>query len=172
MFAVFFLRKKYGPPIVVLVGVALLAVGIGVTNHAVTGIIGAAIVVVDAAAGVMQEARTLAASETRTSGDEAIRAPQTELDDTPVGFSTCYQIHFGAEAHMHLHIVDSERRAAGLGAQLVRLTAVHYCGVLRLARLYCEPNAFNVALQPHPCRAPAFATCAHGYAVPDRSTAT
>ena len=73
---------------------------------------------------------------------------------------------------MHLHIVDPERRAAGLGTQLVRLTAVHYCGVLRLARLYCEPNAFNVALQPHPCRAPAFATCAHGYAVPVRSTAT
>ena len=57
MFAVFFLRKKYGPPIVVLVGVALLAGGIGVTNHAVTGIIGAALVVVDAAAGVMRKKR-------------------------------------------------------------------------------------------------------------------
>ena len=63
MFAVFFLRKKYGPPIVVLVGVALLAGGIGVTNHAVTGIIGAALVVVDAAAGVMRKNATLAASK-------------------------------------------------------------------------------------------------------------
>ncbi|HEY1829790.1 MAG TPA: hypothetical protein VGG38_06045 [Acidimicrobiales bacterium] len=74
-------------------------------------------------------ATPLAESETRTSGDEAIRAPQTELDDTPVGFSTCDQIHFDAEAHMHLHIVDPERRAAGLGTQLVHLTAVHYCGL-------------------------------------------
>ena len=46
---------------------------------------------------------------------------------------------------MHLHIVDPERRAAGLGSRFVRLTALHYCEVLRLARLYCEPNAFNVA---------------------------
>ncbi len=56
MFAVFFLRKKYGPPIVVLIGVALLAVGVGVTHHTVTGIIGAALVV-GAAAGVMRKKR-------------------------------------------------------------------------------------------------------------------
>jgi RimJ/RimL family protein N-acetyltransferase len=67
-----------------------------------------------------------------------------ELDATFVGFSTADRIQFGEEAHMHLHIVDPERRAAGLGAQFVRLTAAHYCDALRLARLYCEPNAFNV----------------------------
>jgi RimJ/RimL family protein N-acetyltransferase len=68
-----------------------------------------------------------------------------ELDAELVGFSTADQIEFGAEAHMHLHIVDPERRAVGLGAQFVRLTAAHYCDTLRLRRLYCEPNAFNVA---------------------------
>ena len=68
-----------------------------------------------------------------------------KLDDTPVGFSTADQIQFGVEAHMHLHIIDHERRAAGLGSRFVRLTAMHYCKVLRLDRLYCEPNAFNVA---------------------------
>lgn len=68
-----------------------------------------------------------------------------ELDDAPVGFSTADQIHFGAEAHMHLHIVDPERRAAGLGTQFVRLTAVHYCDALQLISLYCEPNALNAA---------------------------
>jgi RimJ/RimL family protein N-acetyltransferase len=68
-----------------------------------------------------------------------------ELDGTLVGFSTADQIEFGAEAHMHLHILNPERRAAGLGARFIRLTATHYCGVLRLAGLYCEPNAFNVA---------------------------
>jgi RimJ/RimL family protein N-acetyltransferase len=68
-----------------------------------------------------------------------------ELAGEWVGFSTADQIQFGAEAHMHLHIVDPARRAAGLGTQFVRLTAAYYCTTLRLARLYCEPNAFNVA---------------------------
>ena len=68
-----------------------------------------------------------------------------KLDDTLVGFSTADRIQFGVEAHMHLHIVDPERRTAGLGSRFVRLTAVHYCEVLRLARLYSEPNACNVA---------------------------
>jgi RimJ/RimL family protein N-acetyltransferase len=68
-----------------------------------------------------------------------------ELDHTLIGFSTADQIRFGVEARMHLHIVDPQRRAVGLGSRFVRLTAVHYCQALRLARLYCEPNALNVA---------------------------
>jgi RimJ/RimL family protein N-acetyltransferase len=68
-----------------------------------------------------------------------------ELDGSLVGFSTADQIHVGDEAHMHLHIVDAENRASGLGTQFVSLTAVHLCDVLRLNRLYCEPNAFNAA---------------------------
>ena len=46
---------------------------------------------------------------------------------------------------MHLHIVDPTRRGSGLGAQFVRMTATHFCDVLRLKHLYCKPNAFNVA---------------------------
>jgi RimJ/RimL family protein N-acetyltransferase len=68
-----------------------------------------------------------------------------ELDGTLVGFSTADQIRLGDEAHMHLHIIDPERRARGLGAQFVRLTAGHLCEALRLKHLYCEPNAFNIA---------------------------
>lgn len=68
-----------------------------------------------------------------------------ELNGQLVGFSTADQIQFGAEAHMHLHIVDPGHRAVGLGTQFVRLTAAHYCDALRLTRLYCEPNAFNLA---------------------------
>lgn len=55
MVVLFFLRKRYGPPVVVLAGVALLAIGAGVTHHAVTGIIGAALVVIGAAAGVTRK---------------------------------------------------------------------------------------------------------------------
>lgn len=68
-----------------------------------------------------------------------------ELDGALVGFSTADRIRIGDEAHMHLHIVDPERRARGLGTQFVRLTAAHLCDVLRLKHLYCEPNAFNIA---------------------------
>jgi RimJ/RimL family protein N-acetyltransferase len=68
-----------------------------------------------------------------------------ELDGSLVGFSTADQIRIGDEAHMHLHIIEPERRASGLGTQFVCLTAAHLCDVFRLKRLYCEPNAFNVA---------------------------
>jgi RimJ/RimL family protein N-acetyltransferase len=68
-----------------------------------------------------------------------------ELDDAVVGFSTADRIVFGQEAYMHLHILDAERRRAGLGTQFVRLSAEEYFGVFELQRLFCEPNALNVA---------------------------
>ena len=68
-----------------------------------------------------------------------------ELDGAAFGFSTADKIRYGAEANMHLHIVDPERRRAGLGSECVRRTAAIYFEVLDLQRLFCEPNAFNVA---------------------------
>lgn len=67
------------------------------------------------------------------------------LDGDTVGFSTVDQIRFGQEAFMHLHIVDPTRRARGLGTRFVRASAYEYFRVLQLARLFCQPNAFNVA---------------------------
>ncbi len=46
---------------------------------------------------------------------------------------------------MHLHIVEPPDRRAGLGTEFVRLSAAHYFQVLELRRLFCQPNAFNVA---------------------------
>ena len=37
VFMFFFLRFKYGPPIIVLAGAALIAIGAGVTHHLATG---------------------------------------------------------------------------------------------------------------------------------------
>jgi RimJ/RimL family protein N-acetyltransferase len=67
-----------------------------------------------------------------------------ELDGTTVGFSSADRIVFGSEAYMHLHILDPSERRAGLGAQFVRLSAAEYFRVLRLERLFSEPNALNV----------------------------
>lgn len=67
------------------------------------------------------------------------------LDDEIVGFSSADRIEFGEQAFMHLHIRDSGRRHAGLGARFVRLSAPHYAEALQLRRLYCQPNAFNIA---------------------------
>lgn len=67
------------------------------------------------------------------------------LDEEVVGFSSVDQIEFGAQAFMHLHIFESGHRGAGLGSRFVRLSARHYADVLQLRRLYCQPNAFNVA---------------------------
>jgi RimJ/RimL family protein N-acetyltransferase len=67
------------------------------------------------------------------------------LDDRPVGFSTSDKIIYGEQANMHLHVTDPERRNQGIGAECVRRSADIYFERLRLKRLFCEPNAFNVA---------------------------
>ena len=62
-----------------------------------------------------------------------------------VGFSSTDRIDFGNEAFMHLHVLEPRLRSTGLGTQFVRLSAQIYFEVLELRRLFCEPNAFNVA---------------------------
>jgi RimJ/RimL family protein N-acetyltransferase len=68
-----------------------------------------------------------------------------ELDGAAVGFSTADKIVRGEKANMHLHIVDPQRRRSGIGTECVRATARLYFDALELKRLFCEPNAFNVA---------------------------
>ena len=68
-----------------------------------------------------------------------------ELDGSIVGFSSADRIEFGAEAHMHLHILEADHRRSGLGTEFVRLSAAEYFRMLELQRLFCEPNALNVA---------------------------
>ena len=66
-------------------------------------------------------------------------------DDQPVGFSTSDKIRYGEQAHMHLHVTEPERRHQGIGVECVRRSADIYFERLKLKRLFCEPNAFNVA---------------------------
>jgi RimJ/RimL family protein N-acetyltransferase len=66
-------------------------------------------------------------------------------DDQPIGFSSADKIRRGEQANMHLHVVDSERRHRGVGAECVRRSIDIYFETLQLKRLFCEPNAFNVA---------------------------
>lgn len=68
-----------------------------------------------------------------------------ELAGEVVGFSSVDRLVFGQEAFMHLHITKPERRRTGLGTEFVRRSARMYFDVLGLERLYCQPNAFNVA---------------------------
>jgi RimJ/RimL family protein N-acetyltransferase len=65
-------------------------------------------------------------------------------DDQPVGFSTSDKIRSGEQAHMHLHVTEPERRHQGTGVECVRRSADIYFERLKLKRLFCEPNAFNV----------------------------
>jgi RimJ/RimL family protein N-acetyltransferase len=67
------------------------------------------------------------------------------LDDRAIGFSTSDKIVYGEQANMHLHVTDPERRNSGIGAECVRRSADLYFERLKLKRLFCEPNAFNVA---------------------------
>ncbi|MBV9803291.1 MAG: GNAT family N-acetyltransferase, partial [Solirubrobacterales bacterium] len=60
-------------------------------------------------------------------------------------YRTSHQFTFGEEAFMHLHVLDPARRRAGLGAEFVTRTARVLFETLELKRLYCQPNAFNVA---------------------------
>jgi RimJ/RimL family protein N-acetyltransferase len=68
-----------------------------------------------------------------------------ELDGAPIGFSTADRIVYGEQAHMHLHVVDPQRRGSGIGSACVRETVELYFRALALERLFCEPSAFNVA---------------------------
>jgi RimJ/RimL family protein N-acetyltransferase len=68
-----------------------------------------------------------------------------ELDGRVVGFSSVDGIEFGEQAYMHLHIVEEPRRRSGLGTEFVRLSVDEYFRALDLRRLFCQPNAFNVA---------------------------
>ena len=66
-------------------------------------------------------------------------------DNQPIGFSTSDKIAFGEQANMHLHVTDPRRRNQGHGAECVRRSADIYFERLKLKRLFCEPNAFDVA---------------------------
>jgi RimJ/RimL family protein N-acetyltransferase len=46
---------------------------------------------------------------------------------------------------MHLHIINPQHRNAGVGTARVKETARIYFSSLKLLRLFCEPNAFNIA---------------------------
>lgn len=46
---------------------------------------------------------------------------------------------------MHLHIVEEPQRRSGLGTEFVHLSVAEYFRVLQLKRLFCQPNAFNIA---------------------------
>ena len=65
-------------------------------------------------------------------------------DDRAIGYSTLDKIVYGERANMHLHVTDPERRNSGIGTECVR-RAPSLLQRLKLKRLFCEPNAFNVA---------------------------
>ena len=67
------------------------------------------------------------------------------LDDRALGFSTSDKITYGEQANMHLHVVDPGLRGHGYGVECIRRSTDIYFERLKLKRLFCEPNAFNVA---------------------------
>jgi len=98
--------------------------------------------------------RLPAADLWRKTLEEQLRRPAPEranylviwlADDRPVGFSTVNKIVFGDHAFMHLHVVAPDDRAKGIGAECVKRSIPIYFRELELKRLFCEPNAFNVA---------------------------
>jgi RimJ/RimL family protein N-acetyltransferase len=66
-------------------------------------------------------------------------------DGQVVGFSSCDRIVFGDRANMHLHVFEEGKRRTGIGAPCVKQSVEIYFERFRLKRLFCEPNALNVA---------------------------
>jgi RimJ/RimL family protein N-acetyltransferase len=89
--------------------------------------------------------RAFAVDERRPLAQRAQYGVVWVLDGEVVGFSRTERIELGEQAFMHLHILRPPERRQGHGARFVRLSAHHYFEVLGLRRLYCEPNAYNVA---------------------------
>lgn len=89
--------------------------------------------------------RAFEVDERRSLGERSSYGIVWELDGEVVGFSRTERIRLGDQAFMHLHVLRAPDRRQGHGARFVRLSAHHYFDVLGLRRLYCEPNAYNVA---------------------------
>lgn len=68
-----------------------------------------------------------------------------KTDEIPIGFSVADRIIYRQEAYMHLHILSGGQRNTGNGTACVRETVKIYFSALQLQRLFCEPNAFNIA---------------------------
>jgi RimJ/RimL family protein N-acetyltransferase len=68
-----------------------------------------------------------------------------EIDEVVVGFSTVDNLEYGKQAFMHLHIVHGSHRGRGVGTQFVKRSVLMYLSTLKLRRIYCQPNAYNVA---------------------------
>lgn len=68
-----------------------------------------------------------------------------QFDGANLGFSSVDKIKYGEEAHMHLHVFNSQNRRVGYGAMCVRRSVEVYFELLALKRVICEPNAFNAA---------------------------
>jgi RimJ/RimL family protein N-acetyltransferase len=66
-------------------------------------------------------------------------------DGQPIGFSTADRIIHRQEAFIHLHILSADQRKKGRGTACLRDTIRIYFEALALQRIFCEPNAFNVA---------------------------
>lgn len=66
-------------------------------------------------------------------------------DGEAIGSSTADRIVSGDRAYMHLHVQRAEDRGKGYGTELVRRSSWTYLQLFELARLYCEPHAFNFA---------------------------
>lgn len=66
-------------------------------------------------------------------------------NNTPIGHSNINKIHFGKEAHMHLHLWNKEMRQKGMGRQLIKSTLPYYFNNFKLQKMYCEPYALNPA---------------------------
>jgi len=67
------------------------------------------------------------------------------LDGAPVGFSSCDSVEFGESATMHIHVTEPERRRRGIGTVCTLQSVGIYFQRLKLKRLFCQPNAFNIA---------------------------
>jgi RimJ/RimL family protein N-acetyltransferase len=90
-------------------------------------------------------ARTLCRRDKKPAEDRATVLVVWELDGGPVGFSTADKIVYSEQANMHLHVIDARLRTSGISSRCVPLSVELYFDRLKLKRLFCEPNAFNVA---------------------------
>jgi len=68
-----------------------------------------------------------------------------EIDGALVGHSHIGDIAYGKEAYAHLHVWQPDGRKRGYGTLLMRDSVAIYFAEFHLERLFCQPNAYNVA---------------------------
>jgi len=65
------------------------------------------------------------------------------MDNSPIGYCSLREIHYGSDAQIHLHMWEKSQRRKGVGGVFFCLSAQKFIRDFQLKTLYCQPKFDN-----------------------------